>query len=542
MGHSIVFLILPASGGLLVFNFLLHKLRPEAIHRVYGRPFWLILSVWMLSAYAIALGFSLYFPATLDFVESTVASISYFGAHGQPLYVGLLDPDRYSLLYGPLCYIPYSIAIKVLGANLGSLKSALFLLTASTFITLCFLFRTLLTKTETLVALAIVAGAFMMKSDSMFMVRGDITLALSITVALLATSLRRTWVAVFLFSVGAACAVDIKVTAVFYLLVPAYLIWRKSRLPALFACIALSALLALIPFVIPNISLRSYMTWLYEASRHPLGLGSFVMNLYTAALVLTLPLLMLWRFHLSDPARSRRYIQDHRGLLICFVISVCGTLWSGSKLGAGRYHFNPTFIVSTFLSALLWKQPTEVPARVSGILTQWFAVVALFFILPASSEILGMRNLCYERRPFAENVNADLESILRDHPKQTIEMGYNENLRNGEPVSGLTSFRTKLVFAGNPLTIDPSALFDMQLSGIQIPQTTVAIIRSCKVKIWLFPRDGTPFTTLNPYALVAPSRFPDRHLFPMDFQNAFRAHYHKTGQSRFYDLWTCQSP
>lgn len=540
MGHSIVFFILPASGGLLVFNYLLRKLRPEAIQKVFGHLFWLILSVWMLSAYAIALGFSLYFPATLDFVESTVASISYIASYGKPLYVGLLDPDRYSLLYGPLCYIPYSIAIKVLGANLGSLKAALFLLTISTFITLWFLLRSLLKRTETLVAMAFVASAFMMESNAMFMVRGDITLALSITVALLATSIRTTWFAGFLFSLAAACAVDIKITAVFYLLVPGYLLLRNSRFPVWIASLGLSIVWAFIPFAFPNISLRLYLSWLYEASRHPLGLGTFVMNVYTAALVLLLPVLMLWRFHLSDPARSKKFVQDRRGLLICFAVGICGTLWSGSKLGAGRYHFNPTFILSAYLSALLWKQPTEVPVRVSRLFTQLFAVVALFFVVPASGELLGMRSLCFERMAYAEQVNTDLDSILREHPHQTIEMGYSENIRHGEPISGLTSFRTKLVFAGNPLTVDPSALFDMQLSGIQIPKSTVAVMRSCKVKIWLFPRGGIPFSTLNPYALVAPSKFPDRHLFTSDFQSVFRSEYHKSGESRFYDLWACQ--
>ena len=174
---------------------------------------------------------------------------------------------------------------------------------------------------------------------------------------------------------------------------------------------------------------------------------------------------------------------------------------------------------------------------------QLFAVYALFYVIPSYSEMLDMRALCVPSRAYAKAVNADIDSILRDHPGQTIEMGYGANPPATGPIDRITSFRTRLVLAGNPLTVDVSALFDMQLSGVQIPQSTTNYLASCGTNVWLIPHGppslGKAFTTLNPYALVVPSRFLDRHLFPDTFRATFSAYYTKSSESRFFDVWSC---
>lgn len=61
----------------------------------------------------------------------------------------------------------------------------------------------------------------------------------------------------------------------------------------------------------------------------------------------------------------------------------------------------------------------------------------------------------------------------------------------------------------------------------------------CQVQIWLAAKGRTPFTVDNIYARWMPSRFSKPTLFDDSFRGAFFRNYHKTGSSRFYDLWEC---
>jgi hypothetical protein len=162
-------------------------------------------------------------------------------------------------------------------------------------------------------------------------------------------------------------------------------------------------------------------------------------------------------------------------------------------------------------------------------------------VVPAVDQLHDMWGLCVQRRAYALEVVADIGSILQEHPGQRVEMGYDETPKAGAMVSDLTQFRPNLVFAGNPDSADAVAISDMELSGKAIPQSTVDLVRSCSTQIWLIPRDGGPFTTLNLYAEAAPQRFSDLHMFSPAFRSAFFDTYRKVGSSRFYDLWACST-
>ena len=132
------------------------------------------------------------------------------------------------------------------------------------------------------------------------------------------------------------------------------------------------------------------------------------------------------------------------------------------KQGWSRpYYLNPTFIVFAYVAANLWSSLGGVGRQRAVVLSYAFVVYAVFLVLPAVSELQDMWWPCVSARNNALRVNADIASILVEHQGKTIEMGYNGNPTDGEPVDGLTTYRPLLVMAGNPLTIDVGALLDI---------------------------------------------------------------------------------
>lgn len=211
---------------------------------------------------------------------------------------------------------------------------------------------------------------------------------------------------------------------------------------------------------------------------------------------------------------------------------------TGSKLGAGRSHLNPGFIVVAYVSVMLWKRVTE--GRKSANLRYGFALYAVVLLAPAVSQTRDLWQIGVERHEYAASVNADLDEVLREHPGELIEMGYSETPSADATVDSLALFAPKLVLAGNPDLVDAGALFDMGLSRLPIPQATLDTLHTCTVQVWLLPREKQPFELTNAYAFDMPNRFPDRHLFSAEFRQIFQSTYRLTARSRYYDLWTCE--
>jgi hypothetical protein len=513
----------------------------ERLSRLFSRSFWFVGATVMIAVYALALVFNLYLPMVIDTAESTVASAAYLWAHGSPLYLAANQAEHYSIMYGPLCYIPFAGALLVFGASIFSLKLLVLLFNLLLFLTIWLVFRPILGKTGALSAMAFVACAFLMKGMSTLMIRGDAPLALCAALALLAVSLRRSYLAVALFALSAAFAGNVKFTAVFYFLVPFYFLWRRYGWGAAIVTAIITPPLILAPFALPHVPLRAYLDTLHGASRQPLGLNVVAMNVVAALILLVPPVLAFSRFYLADKPRALASLRSHWILAVLFLMSIGGSVLTGGKLGSGRPHLNPTFIIAAYLAALIWRETGAVRSELVNVFACAFAVYAIVMVLPAVDQLHDMWGLCVERRAYALEVVSDITGVLLEHPGQLVEMGYDETPKAGAMVSDLTQFRPNLVFAGNPDSTDAVAISDMELSGIAIPQATIDLVRSCRTQIWLIPRDGSPFSTLNLYAEAAPQRFSDLHMFSPAFRSAFFDTYRKVGSSRFYDIWACST-
>jgi len=525
--------ILPAALALALLLYLLRRLAPSLVQNL--PTLWLPLALVLLLTYTAALACTLYLPIAIDPIEVTVTGISALWLHHQPIYTTLDAPARYSLLYGPLCYLPFAAALKLFGATMATLKLTIVACNALLFIALWLALRHHLRPDEALIALAFAAATLLMKAMSTLQVRGDAPLAAAVALALLAITLHRRVPAAILFALAAALAVDIKFTAAFSLLVPLYLLYKRHGPVTTSISLTLAAILAAAPFALPNISLPNYLAWIHQASHHPLGLKLFAMNVI-ACLILLTPLALL-STTLDAPFQTLR---RHWPLAALFALTLAGSALTGSKIGAGRSHLNGAFLVATYLAALLWSHRSRTKS-IPQLLPASAAVYSLFLLLPSLSQLNDLRSICLARRAWAISVAGDVDYILRSHPHQAIEIAYNQVPTLDEPIDPLTAFRTTLVLAGNPFTADAGALSDMGLSGLSVPASTTAYLRSCGTQIWLVPAGGEPFSATNLYVPDIPHRFPDPHLFPQPLRNAFAATYTHTSSTQYFDLYTCNN-
>ena len=493
---------------------------------------WALLLLYLASVVMVAS-----FPVAVDAVEVTVASTSALLLRGLPLYTGLADPARYSLLYGPMCTLPLTAGLALLGGGLGALKATAVVFNVALLGVLWLVFRRVVSAPAALVATGATAAALMMKTMAVFLIRGDAPLALAVALALLATSLRRRWAALGVFALGAAWAVDIKFTAAFYLLLPLYLLARRQGWKVAAGALALGAGLALLPFSLPQVSLGNYLLWLHEAAHHPLGLRLFAMNVAEDLLLLAPVVLLLLAWFGAAPAEARQFLREHRVPAALLLLGLAGTTVVGSKIGAGRSHLDPDAALLFYAAAQVWRRMRI--AMFTPGLRAGFAIYALFLVVPAVSQAWDLWGICVRRHAWAVAVNKDLTAVLARYGGRRIEMAY--DFSGGPlPVDDLTSFKTRLVLAGQPMTVDAGALFDMGLSGLPVPAATVAYIRACGTPVWLVPRGTAPFGIYNTYFYDVPGRFPDPLLFGAEFREAFFSRYRLVGSSRFFDVWGCE--
>jgi hypothetical protein len=502
---------------------------------------WIPTCAVILVAYLVVLVFNTTYAGYLGHVEPNIAAVSFILLKGAPLYHSLASTQRYSLLYGPMAYLPYTLALRVMGANVLSLKLVVL------FVNLCLLwllwrcYRQLLDPPGALLVLVGVVAFLLVSNTYVFQVRGDILIVLSVALGLFAVLSTSPWMSALLLALACGFAFDIKFTALFYFL-PLYVLFirRHGWRPAALTSIA-AAVLAVLPFLFPEISAAGYLEWVRQASRHGLFARVEVSReLKLLPFVCAPAVLLLWQLAQINRSLVLRYLQKNQIPLIVLGVCFAAVAVFASKIGAGPHHFMPFYPVAGYVCADLYREIKTAPdtrfvsPRLSLIPLLWFwLAMALAAQLGADFSSTASRLLT--SRSAARKATDDLETVMKNHPGQKIEMGY------GRWDSGyeLTFFRPALVFAGNPLTIDAVALADMQLSGVDIPRSTLEYLEQCKTQIWLIPKGEPPFVTVNVYSLMEPRVFPERSLFSDEFRGIFFRHYLKKGSSRYYDLWEC---
>jgi hypothetical protein len=286
--------------------------------------------------------------------------------------------------------------------------------------------------------------------------------------------------------------------------------WRAA-VPSLVLGAALSAL----PFLHSSVSFASYADWLARAASHGLAPGPFAATAQQALLLL-LPLLLLWRRH---GHRDRGGYALLAGLVVACAVAVA----AGSKPLAGPRHLVP--LIPVALAAAF---------RMRAAGADWFAGVwakramaalGLTLTVMAAAALFQVFDE-YRRHAADPEAAAEIREILAAHPDATIEMGY-----SGAGYR-LSLLRPLLVFAGNPYSLDAAAVMDMQAAGLPLPRAAIARLERCETELWLLPSGEPPFVIRNLYR-------PQPLLFDPDFIDAFRQRYRIVERRDYFDVWSC---
>ena len=525
-----------ALGGFLTLRILWPSAFQRLCDAIGSKRFWFPVSLLFLAGFLAFLVCSTLYQGYLDHVEANVAAVSAAFNHGAPLYHDLASPQRYSLLYGPISYLPFSWALRVLGSRLLSLKLVVLFANVCFLILLWASYRKRLDTARTFFAVAAVLAFMMSGEPYLFQVRGDALMPLTVALALFGVLTSSLWTSLMLLSLATGLCFGIKVTGVLYFL-PLFVVFYRRfgiRMAALAAFGA--GLVGCLPFALPQISLTNYLLWFHEASRHPFRLVEFISNLRTAVTISLPAVLLLWGFHQVDPKNCLTYLRKQKLFLLALAGSVGLVTILASKFGAGNHHLLPLYPVIGFLCSDIY---SRIPAGAAAPTVSYGSVArALCWLWLASTvatripvEFLATERKLNTRWSLAAAVTQDLTNIMHSHPGDRIEMGYSQSYP-------LTLYRPTLVFAGNPLTLDATALDDMQLSGLAIPQGTIDYIRACRTQIWLIPKGEAPFVMPNIYADAR--IFPTRNLFENPFRQAFLQQYQRVETSDYFDLWECR--
>ena len=458
-------------------------------------------------------------------VEPVVSCLSWLVQSGQPLYNDFDAAERYSVLYGPSVFLTNGLFLKILGPSLASAKLASVFGTTGSLI---FLYAALARRQRDLIALGITALAvlyYWTQGFAVYLVRPDALLLFAVGLGLFAAVRQRRWLALLTVAATAGFAINLKAHgAVYFLPIFVLVLQRYGRRDVLLTGLGTLVFVISPFFLYPQVSLVNYLGWLTNAMGHGLETHTLALTFRYAGFLL-LPIIGV----VLAASDRRRVLRENR-LELAALVPVYGlTLLLASKPGAGPVHLLPLVPTTMYLLGTLAQTtvfgrnllPTRLPLRQALVLATVFTAV----LSGSVNAYRAVRFVDYQIGQTPE-LAQDVQEIMRLYPELTISMacgGENKSFR-------ATWLRPLLVFADNPLLIDPISVMDSSLSGRGLSPETYRALSEGRVSVWLVPRSEVPFDKENWYE-------PHNELFPSKFQEHFRACYTPRGHSRYFDLW-----
>lgn len=460
-------------------------------------------------------------PNFSDHIEPNAASVAWMWANGGQIYHAVDAAERYAFLYGPLAYISTGIIYLLFGASTLTAKLAGILCLLATLGILAITIRrrfpgqffTLIAGLGyfSLLALFFKNFSFWSKPDS-FMIAAS-------ALGLFACSVGRLRLAWVVCGIAIGLAANAKITGVIYFL--PYVAWMYERdgIRAPFAAGMAALLVMILPYLAEDsVSLSNYIAWLQAAGGHGLSRSMFMQNLMFMIFML-LPLIFFL-------ARRRGLLYDYRYTASASVLALGLVLVAASKPGSGPHHFLPFLPALGFMAAMaVWDCYEE---KGQALYVFWAPVSAFLLAAALKSFMALYYGLPVVSAQYAANEYvAELETIATAYPDSNIYMGY------GDGSTYTTTFvRNHLVYDGNPLLVDASAIMDFQFSGIDIPQLTIDRMLADKSGVWLIPASQEPFTLVSWYL-----RNRGGLTFDENFRAAFVENFVRIDGTTHYDVY-----
>ena len=449
-----------------------------------------------------------------DPAEPTITAVAAAFRAGRPLYPAIDAPERYTHITGPALFIVHAGAMAMFGWSILVSKAVGAVAAIAALAVSFHVFRERAGIYAAVLATATCAVVFMGFSNVTFWTRSDPLLILCVALSLLATRLRSRSASTVLLGLTAGVAVNLKVTAVLYLLPPfaMSLVAHGPRAVALAA--GITALIALAPFGLPNVSPGSYLDYLQLSARNGLNAGRLRQNaewlLFLGAPVAA----VLWS------ARRATEMSAHlRAMLIALAPALVIVTIVAAKPGGGPFHLLP--FVPVLLYAVV-NAPRSAWHPVARTLALAFAITAVSLAVPRQLIFVGTT----VGRDLTPAVSF-IRSFANEHPGASIAVGYTGT-------SVMSFARPEAVFRTGDYILDAPAIQEHNLAGLALPDATVLALSSCRAEYFLVPPGGTPFSVQSAY-------YPDgpRDVFPEVFRSEFRKRY-RLIRSDVFGVWQCR--
>ena len=519
-------------------SFILDTLRRDLANRPLWLFFVLAAPLWILArrrirlvppgatdvaVRAVCLGAIVYYagvtiwywlvPQQVDAAEPSVTAAAWLFAVGKPVYHAIDSPARYSHMYGPMAFIVPGLVLRLAGPSMLAAKGvgcAAALLAVGL---MWHAIRAFAPARAALLVLGLALLEFLCFRNLTFWSRPEPLQLLMVAAGLAAAARAERTVAVAVAAVAVGVLCNLKITGLLYALPVFGLLHARAGARAVCVSAAAAAVVAAAPFALANVSWSNYLLWIQLSAKNGLRLAALKENVEWALFILLPVLVSLGARQPLTPAL--------RAMLPALVAAMCGVIIAAAKPGAGPYHLLP-FIPSVAIATAMLLGPKGEAGPV------WTPAFLLTLVC-----IAGLQQQYFLGLARDEAVTAsyrDVASYLDQHPGERVGMGYTSAER-------MTFARTLVVFRTGEYLLDVPAMQEYQLSGIALPPSTIAAIRTCAIRTWLLPRTGEPFRIQNDYPTTA-----YRQIFPPEFIEQFVARYELTGRHGVYDVWQCQGP
>lgn len=474
-----------------------------------------IITFFLLLLLGIEGGLSVYKGGYIEY-DAELASliVSWLYSNGHQIYQNLDGPEVYSILYGPIMYIPAALIFKAGGwMNEARLigVSGIVVFFASSWIVI----KDQKYRFEILLWLAV---SIYMTLYFVFCTQLNSWLIALPVIGVIGATTGRLWV----IAIVAGISVGIKITSILYF--APIIIWvlldRKIQIKEAIVAVIIFIATVAAPFGLPGVDLNGFIFWIKAASLHKKIAVSFWINLSILVTLCAPVIVLLWE--------KRRHLSDIKSPALTFVATfVSGTIvcYLASKEGSGSYHLIP-FVGSILLTIHTRKDWTASTGAVFAFL--FFSLFAPISFLQHSQflslHIVEMNGVMKSKTNDA--VVSEMNSIIKDKGDVlSFSMG------SGKLSHHQNSAILELLKAGGTYVLSDVNYTDWKASGISLPKSTLDIFKNCGVKNWLIPSGNDPFVSTVSYRANEPLFEDISALFPM--------YYKKEVSGKYFDLWTC---
>jgi hypothetical protein len=446
--------------------------------------------------------------------EANIFSISAATLRGLPMYHPPISPDfSYSLMYGPITFLIYSVSLAMGGVNhFWIMRAAVVVASLGSCAALFILLRKFVSTPTAIALLAFPLSVLLQHPEISLSTRGDIWIFLFTALAILSSYLEVEPLAVILTGIFGGLIIGLKISAAPAILFPLLILYRKFGLRASAYCLLPVAAIAAAPFALPNISLANYMLWISFTRSEGLSPASMFSNLLFALFLISPCLIMELYLRRSGSAFKQR-LPEFSFIILCLLLAVLT-----SKNGSGLHylwHVVPSIVVYLALTA---RDLSETPAEKRGIPIYYIAVACTLFAcvnIPRAYEHIH-RSLMPPGVAGAQQSIDRYLNLYRDH--SSIQMGYDSD---GEDYR--TELRYMLIYKGQPYAFEGNTgRFETML--LPFPVNVLSRMENCKDDVWLVPHSQKPF---------------DLYLFPATLGRTFLQNYSLERTDGIYDAWVC---